>query len=551
MLAALSIRNYAIIEELDIDFSNQMNVITGETGAGKSIIVGALGLILGERADSSVLVHKERKLVVEGMFKDAYSPAVKELFASMDWEEETDLVIRREISSQGKSRAFVNDSPVTLAQLQQLSSLLVDLHRQFDTLEITGQLFQRQVLDAIAGQLPQVQQYSLLYRQWQEALHQLEDLQKQKQAFEAEADYNRFQFTELEEAAFRDNELEELDAALKMMSHAEGIRSALDRATDVLDNGETPLSAQLKSILQVLQPFRDYHADLPGILQRLQSTYVELQDLSGDMERIGRQVNVDPEEMERMNERLSLGYRLQKKHAVNDTAGLLEVQHKLEEKLAAVLHIDDSIMAAEKKVVKLEKEARAMAEKISAARHKQAAPLEQQVNKLLAQVGMPNARLKVQLTETALKADGADQIELLFDANKSGAFNALAKVASGGELSRLMLCIKSLVAKKMDLPTLIFDEIDTGISGEAARQVGLIMKELAMSRQVICITHQPQIAGKGDAHFFVYKENDGKMLRTHIRHLTQAERITHIAQMLSGDKPTAAAMENARELVTR
>lgn len=550
MLSCLSIRNYAIIEELEIDFSGKMNVITGETGAGKSIIVGALGLILGERADSSVLVDKEKKSVVEGTFTHLDNPAIRELFGEMEWDFEEELVIRREISSQGKSRAFVNDSPVTLAQLQQLCSLLVDLHRQFDTLEITGQTFQRQVLDAMAGQAAKLSNYRQVYKEWQTATKELDGLLQSKRSFEAEADYNRFQFNELEEASFRENELEELDASLKMMGNAEGIQTALDRASDALENGETPVIAQLKQLLQTLQPYQSFLPGLDSVVERLHASYVELQDISGDLERLGRQVNFDPAEMERMSERLSLGYRLQKKHGVNDTAGLLAIQKQLEEKLQAVLSIGDSISEKEKLVSSLEKKAKKLAAELSAARTAQAGPLEKSVNKLLSQVGMPNARLKVSTRPCELKPDGADDIDFLFDANNSGQFNAVGKVASGGELSRLMLCIKSLVATRMDLPTLIFDEIDTGISGEAARQVGIIMKELAANRQVICITHQPQIAGKGDAHFFVYKDSDGKKVKTHIRHLTQAERITHIAQMLSGERPTSAALENARELVT-
>lgn len=550
MLTTLSIRNYAIIDELDIVFSERMNVITGETGAGKSIIVGALALILGERADSSVLVNKQQKSVIEGIFQPGKHSAIQALFGEMEWELEEELIIRREISSQGKSRAFVNDSPVTLSQLQKLGALLVDLHRQFDTLDLAEHVFQRDVLDAMAGQLTTVQAYQAGFQSWTAALKNQKELLQRKAAFEAEADYNRFQFDELDTASFRSNELEELDASMKLMSHSEGIRSALDRASDILENNDTPVIGQIKSVLQSLQAFQGYHPELETLLQRLQAAYVELQDLSGDMERLAGQVHFDPEEMERMSERLSLGYRLQKKHAVNDTAGLLAVKDMLAKKLEAVLSIDDAIVQSEKECQKQEQELRKLAASISEARKKQAGPLETQVNKLLAQVGMPNARLKVDLTPGDLRADGADNIEFLFDANRSGQFSPVGKVASGGELSRLMLCIKSLVAKKMDLPTLIFDEIDTGISGEAARQVGIIMKELAQNRQVICITHQPQIAGKGDAHFFVYKDGAAKKVNTHIRKLKEEERITHIAQMLSGEKPTAAALENAREMVS-
>jgi DNA repair protein RecN (Recombination protein N) len=449
----------------------------------------------------------------------------------------------------GKSRAFINDTPVTLAQLGELSSLLVDLHQQFDTLEIGESDFQREVLDALAGNNEALQSYQGVYHQWQDTKKQWEALKEQQLQFNKEADYQQFQYNELEEAAFKENELEDIDAELKMLSHAEGIKTMLDKVNFELQESESPVVPQLKSLLHQLQSFEAYHPGLSPLGQRLQSVQIELQDIADELELISHQVNYDPARIEQLNDRLSLGYRLQKKHGVGNTAGLLEIMKQLGEKLQAVLHIDEEIQQKEKETSRLFEEAGKLAKKITAARTKEVKPLEEKVNKLLVQVGMPNARLKVDLRATELREWGADAVEFLFDANKSGQFHPLRKVASGGELSRLMLCIKSLVAQSIDLSTMIFDEIDTGISGEAAKQVGIIMKGLAGKRQVICITHQPQIAGKADAHYFVYKEKVKDTIKTNIRQLKPEERITAIAQMLSGEKPTAAALENAKEML--
>ncbi len=549
MLQRLSIQNYAIIDELEIDFSGQLNIITGETGAGKSIIMGALGLILGERADSTVLVNKEKKSVVEGIFRVDQKAAISRFLQENDFDIADELVVRREIAVNGKSRAFINDTPVILSQLNELSSLLVDLHQQFDTLELGESDFQREVLDALANNGETLSTYQQSFREWQIVKKGWEQLKEQKLQFDKEADYNKFQYTELEEAGFKENELEEIDADLKMLSNAEGIKSALSKVYFELEESETPMVQQLKSLLNQLTIYAAYHPDLGALLQRLQATQIELKDIADEVDRISGHVNYDPKKIEQLNERLSLGYKLQKKHGVNSTNELLAIQAQLQQKLQAVLNIDEAIQQKEKEAAKLLATAKQQATKISEGRKKQVKPFEDKVNKLLAQVGMPNAKLKVDIKEAELNLSGTDTIDFLFDANKSGQFQPVRKVASGGELSRLMLSIKSLVAQSIDLPTMIFDEIDTGISGEAARQVGIIMKELAVKRQVICITHQPQIAGKADAHFFVYKEIVKDAVKTNIRQLSTEERITAIAKMLSGEKPTAAAMENAREMV--
>lgn len=549
MLTKLYIQNYAIIEELEISFSGKLNVITGETGAGKSIIVGALGLILGERADSAALVNKELKCVVEGFFDIHTKADVHQFLTDNDFDVQEELVVRREIGANGKSRAFINDTPVNLSQLQQLSSLLVDLHQQFDTLELSETNFQREVLDALAGNAIAMEEYQTIFRNWQQVKKEVEELKAQKLQFDKEADYNKFQFTELEEAGFKDNELEDTDAELKIMNNAEGIKGALNKVYAELQDGDTPLVQHLKILLNQLNTWSSYHPGLPVIIQRLQSAQIELQDIADDVERISDEVNYDPARIEQLNDRLSLGYKLQKKHGVNSTKELLEIKNQLEEKMQAVLNIDEAILQKERIMEETRNTLSQLAAKISAGRKKQVKPFEDKVNKLLAQVGMPNAKLKVDIKPAELHLSGADTIQFLFDANKSGQFQPVHKVASGGELSRLMLSIKSLVAQSIDLPTLIFDEIDTGISGEAARQVGIIMKELAAKRQVISITHQPQIAGKADAHFFVYKEIVKDTIKTNIRLLTTEERITAIAKMLSGEKPTAAAIENAREML--
>jgi DNA repair protein RecN (Recombination protein N) len=550
MLNRLSISNYAIIDHLEVEFSPGLNIITGETGAGKSIIVGALGLILGKRADSSSLLSGEKKCIIEGLFNHKEGEEhITAFLTEQELDEQEDLVVRREISPAGKSRAFVNDSPVNLNQLGQLSNLLVDLHQQFDTQELGETLFQIEVLDALAGNASSLKNLRNLFQKTLEEKRKLQVLEEQKASFVKEYDYHQFQFTELDEAGFKPNELEDLDQELKMQTNAEGIKNALAKTYFELDGSEEPLLRKIKSMVASLQPFTELHKELPALIQRLESAAIELQDIASEADRLNDHIAADAAAIEKMNERLSVGYKLLKKHGVKTTDELLSIRDELNAKLQAVLNIDGSIETTAKAYADLLAKAEAEAEKISAARKKQVKPLEDQVNKMLVQVGMPNAKLRISIEKGKLGANGSDVVEFLFDANKSGQFQPLRKVASGGELSRLMLCIKSLVAESMDMPTLIFDEIDSGISGEAAKQVGMIMKSLSHSRQVICITHQPQIAGKGDRHFLVYKELKNDAVTTGVRPLTTDERIVAIAKMLSGEKPTAAALENAREMV--
>ena len=549
MLNKIHIQNYAIIEDLSVEFSSGLNIITGETGAGKSILMGALSLTLGERADSAALLNKEKKCVVEVFFNAVKNNSVKQFLITNDLDADNELLIRREIAPNGKSRAFINDTPVNLNQLKALSSLLVDLHQQFDTLELGDSDFQREVLDALGDNASLLQQYKMVYHQYISVKKELEALQLQQTNANKELDYNQFLFDELNEVDLKENELEDLDAELKLLSNAENIKQQLNDVYFELKENEHPILQQLKTLNNKLQLLEQYHNGIEAISQRLKSANIELNDIADELEHINDSVKYSAEHIQQVNDKISIGYKLLKKHSVNSTNELLLIKNTLEQKLKSILNLSDLIKQKEELANQSLKQCEEIANKISTNRNKAIKPFTEKVNNLLAQVGMPNAKIKVKLSTVSLNESGNNDIEFLFDANKSNRFEPLWKVASGGELSRLMLCIKSLVAKKLQLPVLIFDEIDTGISGEAARQVGIIMKELSQSHQVLAITHQPQIAAKADAHYFVYKEIKSDKIVTSVRLLNNDERITTIAKMLSGEKPTAAALQNAREMV--
>ncbi|MEO6732188.1 MAG: DNA repair protein RecN [Ferruginibacter sp.] len=549
MLQKLHIQNYAIIDEIVIDFSSSLNIITGETGAGKSILMGALSLILGERAESNTLMDKEKKCIIEGYFKTKENKQVKSFLKAHELDLEEELVVRREIAVTGKSRAFINDTPVNLNQLKELSSMLVDLHQQFDTLELGDNDFQREVVDALAGNVDLLAEYRSMFSAYTKASKELDTLVAEQQTANSVLDYNQFLFDELEEARLKENELEELDIEIKLLSNAENIKQQLGDIYFQLTESELPIVQQLKSLCNKLHSLQEYHPAIEDLNKRLRSAQIELQDVGDELERIDNGIIYDAERILVINDKLSLGYKLLKKHSVHTTGELLAIKDSLQIKLTGILNISEAIAQKSKAVQELLHRCNELAGVISINRNKAIKPFTEKVNKLLAQVGMPNAQIKVEIKKTGLNLNGSDEIIFLFDANKSNRFEALSKVASGGELSRLMLCIKSLVAQKLQLPTLIFDEIDTGISGEAARQVGTIMKGLAEAHQLISITHQPQIAARANAHYFVYKSVRENKITTSIRLLNNDERITTIAQMLSGEKPTVAALANAKEMV--
>ncbi len=550
MLRKLYIQNYIIIDEIEIAFSGKLNVITGETGAGKSILMGALGLILGERAETSVLLNRDKKSIVEGLFATDNKPSLREFLRVNDLDMEEELTIRREVSPNGKSRAFVNDTPINLDQLRILTAQLVDLHQQFDSQSLGDSNFQLEVLDALAHQFNILDDYQQKFSELKMARSRLAGLEDEKTRASKEFDYNQFLFNELEEAGFHENELEDLDGELKLLSHSEEIKAALDKAYFDLSEDDKHVIQQIRAAGHQMQQYSLFHPALPSIAARLESVQIELRDISDEIERINRQIQVDPRRIDQINERISIGYKLLKKHGLQKTSELITLQKQLGEKLQGLLNMDEQINLVRKKVDSILQLCNELATVISGNRQFQIDPLVKKVNQLLHQVGMPNARLKVQFEQGELSEYGMNTVEFLFDANKSNRFESIRKVASGGELSRLMLCIKSLVAESIDLPTMIFDEIDTGISGEAARQVGLLLKELAGKRQVICITHQPQIAGRADEHFLVYKKVRGESVKTNIKVLNKEERIASIAEMLGGEKPTAAALQNAREMIT-
>lgn len=549
MLTKLEIQNYILIDHLSIDLSNQLSVITGETGAGKSIIMGALGLILGDRADSNVCRDDAKKCFIEGVFQLANKNQYTAFFTEHEIDLSDELIIRREISAQGKSRAFINDTPITLNVLKDLTSKLVDLHQQFDTLTLGDTDFQRTVMDALANVQKELTSYQVVYTEWKENEKKLQQLLIERENFEKTESYKKHLLDELAELNLKENELEQLEQELKFLENAASIKTQLAQSLQLLDTSDNPIVQQLKQLGNSLESIVKYQPEFSSLLERLKATQIELADIASDLTSWQDKIDFDDKKTESIQDRLSLGYNLQKKHKVQSTSELLVIQEQLEQDLTAVLNLNDTIDQLTKKVKDNAAKAAELAISLSNKREKEKTPLTTAVNKLLHQVGMPNAKIKVTIDEVPFNYYGKDKIDILFDANNTNKFEPIKKVASGGELSRLMLCIKSLVAKSVDLPTMIFDEIDTGISGEPAKQVGLLLQNLGQARQVLCITHQPQIAAKGNAHLYVYKEQKGSTTHTYLKTLNKSERILHIAQMIGGDPPSKSALDNAKELL--
>lgn len=551
MLQKLVIRNYAIIDHLTLTPDAHLNTVTGETGAGKSIILGALSLILGERADTSVLINKEEKCVVEAHFEVDENPGFREALRAYELDDDAQCIIRREISTSGKTRAFINDTPVNLGTLNKLTSLLVDLHQQFDHMALQDGPFQLNVLDALAKNAAQLAAYKETFQRYRKTSATLAAHREQQAQWQKEADYKQFLLDELLSAGFKEGEVEDAATQLKALSHAERILGTLQGARYVLDEGEQPLVNELKKINQQLSSLADLLPASVPVQQRMASAHAELKDLVSEIELLESSVTLDAGLMQELQERMDLGYKLFKKHGVADTAELLQLQAQLEQDLQASLNLGSTIERLEQEQAQLQQETLRIAGELSKRRKEVAPGLAKDVTRLLGLVGMPNARFEVKIQATAQPSSfGIDEIHFLLDANKSGQFQPLHKAASGGEMSRIMLSIKSLTAQAMELPTLIFDEVDTGISGEAARQVGLLLRDLAQYHQVICITHQPQVAARGSRHFYVYKDADGKQrITTKVRVLQPEERVMAIARMIGGEQPSEAALQNARELV--
>ena len=551
MLQRLFVKNYAIITQLEISFAGGMVVITGETGAGKSIIMGALSLTLGERADSAMVKDKEVKTVIEAVFTLPKSQKIIQLFeeAEIEWDDE--IIVRREIQSNGKSRAFINDTPVSLAQLQQFSALLVDLHQQFDTLELGNQEFQRVLVDAKAGVLQEVTQCTKFYQLFAQTQKKIAAIRAAVVKADQEKEYKTFLLKELEELNWQAGEEKSLEDELNMLSHAEQIKTSLLRVSNGMHEGEQPVLTTVKSLVTQLQSVSKYHHQLPELVNRFESAYLELKDIAAELDAVLDGVAVDDERLDQLNQRIALAQRLVKKHGLVAADQLMEVRATLSEELKVLSNAEGDIAQLEKELAQHQSHAEQLAKALSKQRKKVIPDLEKSANELLGRVGMPNAKLKINIEETVLNETGIDRIAFLFDANKSGKFEPISKVASGGELSRLMLVLKSLVAGSLEMPTLIFDEIDSGISGEAAKQVGLLMGELSQQHQLITITHQPQIAALADQHLFIYKKESNGVINTQVKSLDEDARVSAIAQMMAGENPSAAVLASAREMMKR
>lgn len=551
MLNRLSIKNYALIDSADILPGKGLNILTGETGAGKSIIMGALSLILGQRAEGRFFFNQNQKCVIEGYF-DISGYGLTHFFAGHDLDYEEETILRREINTDGKSRAFVNDTPVNLQILKALGEKLIDIHSQHATLQINTSAFQLFALDSVANNRELKQRYAETYTALQREAAQLRVLKEAADKANAEKDYHQFLFNELEEANLVSGEQKELEEEQQKLEHAEEIKRNLIGAVYALKEQEGNVEQLLRGSLQQLQQAAHYMPVLEEQLSRLESAIIEIRDLTDELAHAEQQTTHDGERLLAVGERLSLLYGLQQKHRVADVNALLALREELSEKLFSADAQEEEIVQLEQRVNELDRQAHALAEELTETRRHVVPDLVGQVRSILQELGMPESNLLIELQplfDGGLRSSGQDEISFLFSANKGQTAQPVSKVASGGELSRLMLAIKSIVARSSALPTIIFDEIDTGISGEVALKVGDTMEDLAGHMQVIAITHLPQIAAKGDTHFKVYKETEANKTYTHISPLGSEERVLEIAQMLSGATPGDAAMQHAAELL--
>ena len=549
MLQKLSIRNYALIDSLDIEFDKGLNIITGETGAGKSIILGALSLILGQRAESKYFFNQDKKCVIEGTFLLA-DENLKVLFEEQDLDFFNETILRREISIDGKSRSFINDTPVNLSLLKQIGEKLIDIHSQHATQEINNVDFQLLIVDSLANHNAPLLQYRSGFKKLKQDTSRLKKLTSDADEARSKQDYEQFLFNELEQANLKEGEQEELELELEKLTHAETIKRALITASGLLTEAEPSAMQLLKEAQLQLQSIEKFDSNINVLYERLRSSIIEIKDIADETSAIEANTIHSADRLELINQRLDLLYSLQQKHRVGGNAELLALQQQLENNLNQLLSSDENIEKLQKEIEQLGSELLKQANQLSAGRKKAIKLVEAQTAQTLIKVGMPNAKLVLaqnQLSE--LNKDGLDEINLLFTANAGQLPAPVSKVASGGELSRLMLSIKALLAKHTALPTIIFDEIDTGISGETALKVGEVISVLGADMQVISITHLPQIAAKGKSHYFVYKNDDGGKTTTGIRKLKQEERVNVIAEMLSGRNPGASAIENAKELL--
>ena len=549
MLASITIKNYALINELHIDFSSGLSIITGETGAGKSILLGALGLVLGNRADSSTLKNTNNKCVIEAIVS-IHSYNLQDFFETEDIDYETNTILRREILPSGKSRAFINDTPVTLLVLTALRARLIDIHSQHQTLQVSDQEFQFQLLDAVANNKSKLASYQSGLASYTKEKKKLEEIQHAQRETHLQYDYNSHLYNELFEAKLIEDEQELLEEKLEKINNVEEIKQNLSEALQISTDENIGIQNLLYSLEQKLTKIDSYSKEYQELSDRISSVKIELDDIIGDLESAFEQVDFNPSEATQLNDRLQLIYNLQKKHYVNSISELLTIQSALLLKVNTVENAEQSILDQETIVKGIANKLDAVALKISEARSKIILKLSKQLADILADLGMPHARFQIKNTPSEnYYKNGKDSLEFLFSANKGGQYGELKKVASGGELSRVMLAIKKILSENSQLPTIIFDEIDSGVSGEVSNKMAHIMSQMSRKMQVITITHLPQIAAKGNQHYKVYKEEVNHITTTNLKQLSEDERIVEIAEMLSGKSISDSALTHARELL--
>ncbi|AIM62067.1 DNA recombination protein RecN [Cellulophaga lytica] len=549
MLVSLSIKNYALIDHLNVSFTNGFTVITGETGAGKSILLGGLALVLGKRADLSSLRDKEKKCVIEAEFSiSKYN--LKSFFNENDVDYEENTIIRREILPSGKSRAFINDSPVRLATLTALGDSLIDVHSQNQTLQLGDNAYQFKVIDGLASNADLLATYEKNLRLFKKETKALELLQQEKQEGIKEHDYNTFLLSELESAPLKEGILEELEEQYEQLNNVENIMEHLSKGHQLISDEQVGILTLLAELKQASSKLAGFGAQFTSLNDRVQSVFIEVDDIFEEFESLENNVEANPKLLEEVNAKLQLLYDLQKKHGVLEVKELLQIKEDLAQKVDATENIDATIQAKEAEIAAQKKALNTICTKISKQRKAIIPELKQQLESILASLGMPSAEFKIEINEApSFMYNGKDELVFQFSANKGSSFGELKKVASGGELSRIMLAIKAVLAKYEDLPTLMFDEIDTGVSGEISNRMGVIMQEMSSSMQIFSITHLPQVASKGNHHYKVYKEDKNNVTHTQMKQLTTEERVVELAEMLGGKDLSDSAIAHARQLL--
>jgi DNA repair protein RecN (Recombination protein N) len=549
MLQHLEISHYALIERLDIDIHKGFSVITGETGAGKSIIMGALSLVLGNRADTRVIQEGAKKCVVEATF-DVSAYGLEAIFDLLEIDYENECIIRREVNRSGKSRSFVNDTPIKLVDLKQITAHLIDIHSQHANLLLGESNFQLQVVDTIAQSKEELLAYKKVYKAYKVSEKALNELRERACTQRADLDYAQYQYDQLADAELKSGEQKQMEQELSMLNHAEEIKSNLQHVLSIFQDDEYGSLGQLREASGALDKVSEYLEALPDLAKRTESMRIELEDICCELENVFDTAEYDPSRKQQIEERLNLIYSLEQKHQVETIDALLELQNQYEQQLLRIEGFDAELEKLEKELQENRNNCKTQAEKLSQKRHQVSTEIEQSMEEKLVFLGMKNAQFKVDIsTNSEFTPSGCDHVEFLFTANKKAQAQAITAIASGGEMARVMLTLKSLLVKRQDMPTIIFDEIDTGVSGDVAQRMGKVMQQMSQNMQVITISHLPQIAAQGEHHFKVYKEDTPENTITHLVPLNKAQRIEELAEMLSGKPPTPAACMNAQELI--